>query len=60
MKISFLSGSVVSLVDNLKKNLEDDLKKMIDDADLKYENILISELNEESKEEKGMMLCLRA
>ncbi|HIU40681.1 MAG TPA: hypothetical protein IAB68_05215 [Candidatus Aphodocola excrementigallinarum] len=49
----FLSGSVVSLVDNLKKNLEDDLKKMIDDADLKYENILISELNEESKEEKG-------
>lgn len=48
---TFLSNSVIKLVDNLKNDLEDDLQKMINDADLKYQDILINELNEQTKEE---------
>ncbi len=42
-----LAGSVRNLVSDLRKELEDDLKAMIKDANLKYLNILTSELKQE-------------
>ncbi len=54
---STLSKSIVKLVDDLKSNLQTDLKRMIEDLDLRYQNILIDELELENKnkvkEEKG-------
>jgi len=53
---STLVNSVTALVTTLKNELENDLDKMINDADLKYLGILTDELIEEIKpreEEKG-------
>lgn len=45
-----LVNSVNNLIDNLKEALENDLNNMIEDADKKYLNILIIELEAEIKE----------
>lgn len=47
-----LVNSVTNLVSLLKDNLENDLQSMIEDADNRYMNILIEELNKEIKEEE--------
>ncbi len=47
---TFLASAISSLIDNTKEELENNLKKMIDDADLKYLDILINELRENDKE----------
>lgn len=52
----FLVNAVNSLVDKIKKELEDSLKKMIDEADLKYLDILVNEINMEIKEEKEIKI----
>lgn len=49
---SVLVDSVKNLVSNLRKALEDDLEKMIEDANLKYLGILAEELKEETNELK--------
>lgn len=48
----FLVNAVNSLVDKIKSELENSLKKMIDDTDLKYLEILVNEINIESKDKK--------
>lgn len=53
---AFLATSLLNLVSQLKDNLENDLKDMIDGLDQSYLNILINELSEEKefiKEEKS-------
>ena len=52
---AFLTNSIVNLVEKLRANLEDDLQKMINTTDLKYLDILLGELKEETvtKEEEG-------
>ena len=43
---NILAGAIVSLQDNLKEELEKDLKNMINNADNKYLNILLEEIEE--------------
>lgn len=53
---NFLVSSINNLVSNLKENLEQDLKEMINGTDLKYYDILKTELLseiEEKKEDEG-------
>ncbi len=47
----FLTNAIVSLVDKIRDELENSLKKMIDDTDLKYLDILTNELLQDAKEE---------
>ena len=47
-----LYNSVINLVNDFKNNLETDLKQMIDDADRKYLDILLKELEEVKSEIK--------
>ncbi len=47
----FLVNAIVSLIDKTKDELEENLKKMILDTDLKYLDILTEELLENAKEE---------
>lgn len=47
---NFLVNSITNLVSNLKCSLEQDLKSMINETDLKYFDILKNELEEELKE----------
>lgn len=47
----FLTNAIVSLVDKIRDELEHSLKKMIDDTDLKYLDILTNELLQDAKEE---------
>lgn len=48
----FLVSAVNDLVRKTKTEFEDNLEKMIHEADLKYQDTLINELKEEIKEEK--------
>lgn len=48
-----LVNSIKKLTDDLEKLIEQDLEKMINDADDRYLNILLSEIEKECKEKEG-------
>lgn len=53
---TFLVNGVDGAVNNSKKELEEELEKMIKDTDLKYLDILVNELNIEVKKEEANII----